>query len=156
MNVIISITVVLVCFLFSVFNAHYNCSGSPILPFVSNASMMKKKRVEYYPWKDGRGNETGRNTTVDYNTLCSSLMNVIESSTNNLTLLSVNTRGGLGHIHVSLFLSVSYAILLKRQLHSKVIYYSSFLVVMNPIIWNNTHSCVNSVRYDGRQCIQFS
>ena len=59
-------------------------------------------------------------SNVDYSRLCSIIQKRVFSTPNNLTLFSDNTFGGIGHKQVSLFLVLSYAILLNRQMRSTV------------------------------------
>ena len=92
---------------------------------------------------------------VDYNKICSILRSELEYSDSNFTLLSVNTRGGLGHKQVSLFLSVTYALLLRRPLRSKSLLHNSLLVLMKPVVWNNTNSCLSALKFQGREPILY-
>ena len=45
-------------------------------------------------------------------------MNTVSNPTNNLTIINLGKRGGLGHKFSSILLSLTYAIMLKRNLRS--------------------------------------
>lgn len=90
----------------------------PAAPVSSDAASIPVT-TRYYSWNDGRGIDLMCAWPVDYNRLCKAVLRKVKSTPNNLTLLSVNTVGGLGHMHVSLLLSMAFAILLNRQLRSK-------------------------------------
>lgn len=62
------------------------------------------KAIQYYPWDD----------TLDYSSICN---NVLKRITQNGTfyIISGSFNGGLGHKYISIFHSITYAILLGRR-----------------------------------------
>ena len=62
------------------------------------------KPIQYFPWND----------SLDYSTICN---NVLKRITQNGTfyIISGSFNGGLGHKYISIFYSITYAILLGRR-----------------------------------------
>ena len=72
----------------------------------------------YYPWNDGVGERGMESWGVDYDRLCRIILKRVNSSSYEYTILNDGLWGGLGHKHVSLIVSITYAIVLKRNFRS--------------------------------------
>lgn len=72
----------------------------------------------YYHWNDGVGDEGMKMLGIDYDRLCHIIVKRVKSSSYNYTILNDGLWGGLGHKHVSLMFSITYAIYLQRNFRS--------------------------------------
>ena len=87
----------------SLFDGH-TTDSSVEFPFVDSG-----EEVEYYPWNDG----------VDYTKLCR-LVRARVSKPDTYYIISSNINGGIGHKYLSIFYSLTYAILLERRFLSNL------------------------------------
>ncbi len=71
------------------------------------------------------------------------------------TMIVDTVHGGIGHKAISLYYTITYALLLGRNLRSETPYSSSLLVHMDPIYWKHLNSCFAPLRDDQRNSLAF-
>ena len=108
----------------SLFINHTNDPKVYIPPFVDHSW----REIQYFPWND----------SLHYDRICD---NVLKRITRNDTffIISGSFNGGLGHKYLSVFHSITYAILLGRR----------FLLQLPESFWKETNSCFRQLRYYG-------
>ena len=75
--------------------------------------------IQYYAWEDGFGTrEQDLYSLIDANRYCHRILNYLNSTSNNGTIVNVGEGGGIGHKFNSLMFAVFPALMLKRNLRS--------------------------------------
>ena len=86
------------------------------------------------------------NSSLDYSVLCDRINNII-SDPNSFEIIHDGFNGGLGHKFISIYHSLTYAIVTGRTFYRLFHLIYSFLVNIAPSIWNVTSSCFIHHRY---------
>lgn len=94
--------------------------------------------IPFFPWNDG----------IDYNKVCSRILALL--SRRGPVIINNSHFGGLGHKFLSIFFSISYALLTKRPLY-RMHYFDEviLLVDLRDVIWDNMNSCFRSLSFHG-------
>ena len=75
--------------------------------------------IQYYAWEDGFGmREQDVYSLIDAKRYCYRLLNYLNSTSNNGTIVNVGEGGGIGHKFNSLMFAVFSALMMKRNLRS--------------------------------------
>ena len=75
--------------------------------------------INYYDWNDSISQYSIIVSCLDYNQKCSAILKVIKGPSD-YKILHDGYPGGLGHKFKSFFLSLTYALLLKRRLYRRI------------------------------------
>ena len=118
----------------SLFINHTNDPKVYIPPFVDHSW----REIQYFPWND----------SLHYDRICE---NVLKRITRNDTffIISGSFNGGLGHKYLSVFHSITYAILLGRRFLRMISIWLWCLVQLPESFWKETNSCFRQLRYYG-------
>lgn len=118
----------------SLFINHTNDPKVYIPPFYD----LSWNKIHYFPWND----------SFNYDHICN---NVLKRITKNDTfyIISGSFNGGLGHKYLSVFHSITYAILLGRRFLRLIWIMIWFIVHLPESFWKETNSCFRQLRYYG-------
>ena len=86
------------------------------------------------------------NSSLDYSLLCDRINSII-SNPNSFEIIHDGFNGGLGHKFISIYHSLTYAIVTRRRFYRLSHLIHSYLVNIAPSIWNVTSSCFIHHRY---------
>lgn len=86
------------------------------------------------------------NSSIDYSHLCDTINNII-SNPHSFEIIHDGFNGGLGHKFISIYHSLTYAIVTGRSFYRPFHLFLSSLVNIPPAIWNVTSSCFIHHRY---------
>ena len=97
--------------------------------------------IYFFPWEDKQA--------IDYNLVCSSLLSILQSF-HGPPIVNVGKYGGIGHVSVSIYHGLLYALLLQRPFYCifHILDYS-FIVYLKPLFWKHTNSCLKCLQYSG-------
>ena len=96
--------------------------------------------ITFFPWNDDG---------IDYSATCSKLLSIIKSFSGPI-IVNSGLRGGLGHKFLSLYYSLTIALVLRRPFYC-ILILSFFLYIVDwdDIYMNNLNSCFQSLRFTG-------
>ena len=90
-------------------------SSSHIVNSSSTKSFHQPSNSSFFPWDDG----------IDYGDVCNKLLNILRSFDGPM-IINSGKHGGLGHKFISLYYTITYALVLQRPLYSIIL--SLFLI----------------------------
>ena len=113
-------------FIKSVSSVSKKSNNEVIISTVSQSSLTKSSVKEvYYDWNDSISQYSIIVSCLDYNQMCSAILKVIKGPSDYKIMHNLYP-GGLGHKFLSIFYSLTYALLLNRRFYRRIDSMNSF------------------------------
>ena len=95
--------------------------------------------ITFFPWNDDG---------INYSVTCSKLLSIFKSFSGPI-IVNSGLRGGLGHKFLSLYYSLTIALVLRRPFYCILTILFLYVVDWDDIYMNNLNSCFQSLRFTG-------